>query len=139
MGKCLNLHPSSSSWGHSLKPYVAYFIPVLSVLSHLITTQQHPRCWNVSQRYIGFIRCGRPRRNLYAEFSSQNLGESGASSGMGFSIQKFLTKAFLTHRICIPRDSSYLPPLVINKKQVSNYWSRQFKFRVLVPPSWIVS
>ena len=100
--------PSSSSWGHSLKPYVAYFIPVLSVLSHLITTQQHPRCWNVSQRYIGFIRCGRPMRNLYAEFSSQNLGESGASSGMGFSIQKFLTKAFLTHRISIPCDSSYL-------------------------------
>ena len=23
-------------------------------------------------------------------------------------------------------------------KQVSNYWSRQFKFRVLVSPSWIV-
>ena len=33
--------PSSSSWGHSLKPYVAYFIclPVLSVLSSLILSQ----------------------------------------------------------------------------------------------------
>lgn len=78
----------SHYWGHSQKPCVAYFIclPVLSVLSHLITTQ-HPKCWNVSQRQIVFIRCGRPWRNLYAEFSSQNLGESGSSSGMGCDSQ----------------------------------------------------